>query len=874
MDGDAFAYWGKARGGVHPLCWHLIDVGACAQALLDAQPMRHRALAAALSLSPVEARAWAGFLAALHDVGKLAVGFQRKAPEHAPHILAALPPTGPVCDHTVEGAALLAEHPPAGVFDDAEQGRALTDAVAGHHGRPVRDPVYLFDTFGAPGLAAYARIVAALRSVFAPPCLPALGGAGLEAATWRLAGLTTLADWLGSDRERFAHAPPGDPAAYVRRAAGQACAAVEAAGLEEARGAAPDATVFLPPGATPTPMQAAAAAIPIPGAPALFVIEDATGAGKTETAAILTARLIGAGRACGAFFALPTMATANAMHGRMQGGHTAFHRAFFAPGETPSLALAHGRADLNEAFTAALSGADEGGARGECAAWFAGETRRALLADIGVGTVDQALLAALPSRFQALRLYGLADKVLVLDEVHAYDPYMIAGIERLLAFQARLGGSAILLSATLPGGMRDRLERAWTGETARVPGRVRMPGTPAAPAPPMPERPDDPLPLLSVVSMAGKGREVVAAAAHRRVAVERLGSVEEGEARIVAAAARGAACLYLRNSVDDARETVARLRAAGVPATLFHARYAMGDRLDIEAAVLRTYGKGATTARRRGRVLVATQVVEQSLDLDFDVMVSDLAPLDLLIQRAGRLRRHDRAGRPVVEAPLMVVSPDPGVVDAGWPRALLPRTSAVYRDDALLWRSARALFAAGEIVTPGGARTLVEAVYGGRAEPAPPALERRAIEAEGQERAHRSIGVQTFLSPANAYTWSRDPVIEGRAPTRLGEASVTLRLTRWEGGALVPWSGEGGRRGWALSEVSVGPWVATGVPEPTGALADAVARATAEWGRWEAETVTLLPLEPDGPVWRGRGLGPDGDGIALAYSPEDGLSRP
>ena len=114
---------------------------------------------------------------------------------------------------------------------------------------------------------------------------------------------------------------------------------------------------------------------------------------------------------------------------------------------------------------------------------------------------------------------------------------------------------------------------------------------------------------------------------------------------------------------------------------------------------------------------------------------------------------------------------------------------------------------------------------------------------------------------------------EGRAPTRLGEASVTLRLARRDGDTLVPWSGQGSRRGWALSEVSVGPWVLTGVPQPADALAGAITQAKADWGRWEVDEIALLPLEPDGPVWRGRGLGSDGEEVAVAYSPKDGLSR-
>ena len=132
----------------------------------------------------------------------------------------------------------------------------------------------------------------------------------------------------------------------------------------------------------------------------------------------------------------------------------------------------------------------------------------------------------------------------------------------------------------------------------------------------------------------------------RTVEVERLEDIGNAIARIATAVRAGLAVAWVRNAVDDAIEAQAALRAAGIDADLFHARFAMGDRLDIEARVLERLGRTATGAQRQGRMLVATQVIEQSLDLDFDLMVSDLAPIDLLIQRAGRLWRHQRGDRP------------------------------------------------------------------------------------------------------------------------------------------------------------------------------------------------------------------------------------
>jgi CRISPR-associated endonuclease/helicase Cas3 len=145
---------------------------------------------------------------------------------------------------------------------------------------------------------------------------------------------------------------------------------------------------------------------------------------------------------------------------------------------------------------------------------------------------------------------------------------------------------------------------------------------------------------------------------------------------------------------------VALLRAAGIEASLFHARFAMGDRLAIERQIVRRFGKGDPVARPG--VLVATQVIEQSLDLDFDLLVSDLAPVDLLLQRAGRLWRHPERPRPIPGPRMLVVSPDPAAeIGKDWYAVAFPRAACVYRNHALLWLSANALFAHGPIRVPG-----------------------------------------------------------------------------------------------------------------------------------------------------------------------------
>jgi CRISPR-associated endonuclease/helicase Cas3 len=190
---------------------------------------------------------------------------------------------------------------------------------------------------------------------------------------------------------------------------------------------------------------------------------------------------------------------------------------------------------------------------------------------------------------------------------------------------------------------------------------------------------------------------------------------------------------------------------------LFHSRFTAGDRADIESAVLQRFGPDSGAAERPGRILIATQVIEQSLNLDFDVLVSDLAPIDLLIQRAGRLRRHlrTRAGHRTQgqdergDAVLWVLSPVPDAqADRDWFAGMFPGASFVYPDHGRLWLSVRWLEDHGGFSMPGDARELIESVYGPESEDTIPAgLQGRSERAEGKDRGDRGLARQSARTP-------------------------------------------------------------------------------------------------------------------------------
>jgi CRISPR-associated endonuclease/helicase Cas3 len=877
---DYLCFWGKAQplpgGGApawHPAAYHCLDVAAACERLLDLDPAFARAFAEAALTDEVAARNFIIRLAALHDIGKFSIGFQAKVPSLYPQLLGAIAERPPLGDHTAIGHRMLAgalrsELTALAPSLDDFAWRPLLCAVAGHHGRPIGEAQILDSDIGTAAIAAARAFMADAMPALGPkPFSGQLDDVAAKQLSWRLAGLVNLADWIGSNQREFAYqAPDRDAATYLAQVARpRAATALATAGL--APPAVASVTGFQALTARndiPSPLQAFAETVELPRTgPMLALIEDVTGAGKTEAALILAHRLMQLGHGEGLFMALPTMATANAMYDRLGD----LYRRLFVPGSDPSLVLAHGARELHPGFRSAILEVgreqtfppgvrdDEIPASAACAAWIADDRRKAFFADVGVGTIDQAFLAVLPAKFAALRLYGLSGRVLVVDEAHAYDAYESEELVRLIQFHAAQGGSSIVLSATLPEVAKDRLVKAFRAALGRRGKSQRWPSD---------------YPLVSIAGSDGTLSLTPLATRPdlpRSVGVRRLPEAAAALDAVEQAARAGAAVAYLRNTVDDALSAHSELRARGLEPMLYHARFAMFDRLRIEAEVVRTFGKGSSLDHRSGKILVSTQVVEQSLDIDFDLFATDLAPIDLLIQRAGRLWRHQRQDRPLRLPEFLVVSPEP-VADAGakWYRDIFPKAAYVYANHALLWQTAKILFDTGAIVSPSGVRALVESVYRkGALDGAPKGLEGRRSAAEGRESADKSLAMINLLKLGDGYAPSSAWDSDTRTPTRLGEPRTVLRLARIVDGGLLPWApiGPGAdadairaarlalRRAWALSEVSVAAYRANGRGSYAAVVEAAASEIEALW-REIGDGAVLLPLNEEAGRWCGR----------------------
>jgi CRISPR-associated endonuclease/helicase Cas3 len=910
--------WGKAQprsetgAQWHPVAFHLLDVAASAEAILAAHPVSLGQAARLIGLEPSVAQQLVVALIALHDLGKFTPAFQSKASPAGWTWPAALGPFDPTrvrgTRHTDDGFLLwsrlgesLTNHlwPAAGNLLSL-----LAPAIFGHHGRPcrgggldARPPEIVLGRQSVDAAAACANALVALLHP-QPISHDAPDGRKVAVASWWLAGLTSVADWVGSRQEWFPYAAALDGDSGLRdywpRARNQAAAAVEAAGLVAARAAALRSFGGLTGIETASPAQERAASIDLGDGQVLVVLEDVTGSGKTEAAQMLVHRLMTNRRANGAYWAMPTQATANAMYERQSKSIVRL----FDSGQLPSLALTHAAARLHDAFRARVresalpaigdepeardigpADADEPPSGSACAAFLADDRRAAMLADVGAGSVDQALLGVLPSRFNAIRLYGLADKVLVIDEAHAYDAYMRVEVNELLRFHAALGGSAIVLSATLSGTQRDSLVRSWS-EGANGGRRSDKPATGRSSSA---EASTTPYPLITVVTGSGATvrEEPVDAApwSRRRVPVRLIHESTHAIDHIVMAARRDAAVAWVRNTVDDALAAESQLRDRGIDPMMFHARFALVDRQAREAEVMKLFGKDSRAVERRGRVLIATQVIEQSLDLDFDVLVSDLAPIDLLIQRAGRLWRHDTdwRTRPTgVAMELVVLSPpNEAAPRHDWLTALLPGTARVYEDTGVLWRTVSVVSEARAIVTPHGLRELIERVYG--TQDVPEALSQAAQTAHGNRQADAATANYQTLKVSDGYDGSARAWMDDlEAATRLADEQIVVRLARvGPSGRIEPWdrSDNPPWKRWALSEIRLRT---TRVPK--GAVADPryeepIDTLRADWKLHE-RTIPVLPLvSDDGTEWRGVLAHPTtAKSIEVTYSSTRGLA--
>lgn len=627
------AAWGKVdreTGATHHLAHHSADVAATFVSLLGLPTLRARAECAVGGTLTNQDIECLGALAFLHDIGKIAPGFQVKARQQP----FPLTPRGHIqcgwkwlqgdpADSLGGHARLMVEWP--GIPD-------WFRVLFAHHGRPVPcpdeswgqdafKPLHGYDWKAEEDVMGEALVswFPAIRHHHPPEPKPAFAHF--------IAGLLALADWIGSDREAFPFVEDYEPR-YWQKTRDRARKRLREIGLdtESFKLAGPANWSLLSRHPAPRPAQKAVADIPL--SQRLVILEAETGSGKTEAALWRFARLYEAREVDGLYFAVPTRAAARQLQRRV---NDAMKRLFPAPHPEAVLAIP-GQAFSGDAqgtrlpeFRVLWDDTEDGVRRS--ARWSAEHATRFLAAQIAVGTVDQVMLAGLQVKHAHLRGSALSRSLLVIDEVHASDAWMTEIQRSILGDHLSLGGHGLLMSATLGSVAR----HVWLD--------TRLPSLQAAESEVYPV----------VWTRTAKNAVAQEAAEQKEVSIyAHFGwSGQDAAMPAIKAAQDGARVLVIRNTVDRARETCAAC-VANAPelvfdldgiATLHHGRFALEDRARLDARVETLFGKDSNAG---SVVLCGTQTLEQSLDIDADFLVTDLCPMDVLLQRIGRLHRHAR----------------------------------------------------------------------------------------------------------------------------------------------------------------------------------------------------------------------------------------
>lgn len=826
-----YNHWGKSRRGdddggddYHLLCWHSLDVAAVGYWMVQYNICGIADYLKKIGLhDKTQAAQFFAWLLCWHDTGKFAHSFQQLYIHNDLNSQDEYIKNYEAIPHATLGYWLwnnyLNECPdlfPVSSLSERKLRRVIAlwmPLTTGHHGRPPSSMTDL-KNFRQQDKEAARDFLARIKSLFPLIEIPEFwddddGIALFKQLSWSISAAIVLADWVGSSTQYFPRiARSMDVDEYWQQHA-LVKAKLAVSVFPSSSNVAPFSgiTTLFPFIQHPTPLQQKALELDIDKeGPQLFILEDVTGAGKTEAALILTHRLMAAGKAQGLYFGLPTMATANAMFDRMSESWLALYQ----PGSRPSLVLAHSARGLMDRFNQSiwsgdLSGSEEPDDKQSfsqgCAAWFTDSNKKALLAEVGVGTLDQAMMAVMPFKHNNLRMLGLNNKVLLADEIHAYDAYMSRVLESLIERQASDGNTTILLSATLSQQQRDKLVAAFAkGAKSRV--EAPLLGY-------------DDYPWLTQVTGSAVVSEYVATRkeVERSVKVSWMHSEQVCIARIEQAVSQGKCIAWIRNSVDDAIGIYRQLLARGyVPAEsllLFHSRFAFHDRQRIENQALVQFGK-KDSSQRAGKVLVCTQVIESSVDIDVDEMISDLAPVDLLIQRAGRLQRHIRDHNGLVKATgqdertapeLLIFAPEwDDAPREDWFSGAMRNSAYVYPDHGRLWLTQRVLREQGEIRMPQSARLLIESVYGEEVD-MPEGFAKTEQLQEGKYYCDRAFAKQNIINFAPGYSPESSDFLPEKLSTRLAEESITLWLAKIVDGAVKPYAP--GEHAWEMSVLRV-----------------------------------------------------------------------
>ncbi|CAJ36455.1 CRISPR-associated helicase/endonuclease Cas3 [Methanocella arvoryzae] len=704
---DLLKIWAKSDP-FHPLLYHMIDAGNVALSLLQTPAFKvvGDKFSKATGCPREACDVWLAYLVAMHDIGKCDPNFQLLNDGYAAILREQGMPFPSEPDKKFRHERSSSEWV-RGLLEEAEWTRrsrnTISNSILLHHSRSSDGELLsspeIWDTIKR-------RLEEEIKRVFDYDNEPVDFSDNSEAGLL-LSGLIVLSDWIASNEELMSckglECSVQDYALISRNCSERA---ITRLGFNVSV-SWPENSSFSdvwPGGGFKELRPVQRACVDIFQSeikPRLLIIEAPMGEGKTEAGIYSAVQLLKEYDLSGMYVALPTAATSNQMFQRFN-AFLDMHQS----DKTVKARLVHGMSWLvDDASSFAVKAENGDGSDSyEMIEWFK-PSKRALIAPYSVGTIDQSLMSVLKVKFGFLRLFGLANKVLIIDEVHAYDAYMSTILKLLLQWCSCLQIPVIMLSATLPSEKKLELLEMYR-TSSDEPGRFK---------------PSMDYPLITIVNADGGIYEKLVPGSSKRVNIRvtkhegYLGDYDLIASLAMERSVNGGCICIIMNTVKGAQSVYERIKNLSTgehQVMLFHARFTAGRRDEIEKNALRLFDKRSLLeefdpdyqARPKRAILVATQVVEQSLDLDFDEMITEIAPIDLLLQRAGRLHRHDRKNRPTGPVPqLHVLLPDGEKASFGSSEKVYERYVLLRTMDTLLERDL--------IEIPSDIKTLVETVY-------------------------------------------------------------------------------------------------------------------------------------------------------------------
>jgi len=677
-------YWGKTNHeNYHLLQYHSLDVAAISYSILKNNHRKFNFIKKCFPKADDNSiYNYIAFFAAIHDIGKFSDGFQSKNINVYMKLHNDKPVLGEKLYHGAVGKVMWNDWLRDAIFGDIEYTmnntlNKLIHASFGHHGKPIDTmKTNIIRCYTEEDKLAIEKFIHYISSKFNITHIVSEEIENVGTLSYVLSGLITIADWIASEYCPFIenNIPLDEYWKYSLIEAEKIITLPEINLIEPEL--CYNKKIFDFDVYTETQNYALNTQIDA-NTQHLYIIEDITGSGKTEAALLLAHNLECNGCGKGIAYALPSAASANMAWQRFKNNNI-IEKLYTT---SATMCITHGRkTELTTQLTT----------------WRKENFRKkAFLNEFAIGTIDQLLMAILPNKHQTMRMFGLVGKILIIDEIHSYDAYTNELIRKLIEFHTKCGGSIILLTATLSDETKKSFVSAFN-TSIQLQNNTEYP-------------------VITHITDASIEFHKCTHPIEKTIPVIQMYDENEIIQTVIDDIHNGKCVCWIRNTVNDAITLYDVFKQKNISdVILFHSRFLPRDRDCIENMVLKTFGSNSTAEQRYGKLLIATQVVEQALDIDFDVLISDAAPMDALIQRAGRLHRHKREYRTYQPKFILFTPEFTNEPKSNWYSDVFPTGKYVYKNTGYLWRTIKSLTETPYIILPTNVKKHIDNVFNTR----------------------------------------------------------------------------------------------------------------------------------------------------------------